>query len=58
MYQENGWEAITAITFPYFLIDKDRYNPLDYFHMGIIEELRFFFIDVEDPAFNQKLCTK
>ena len=48
--------AITAITFPYFLTDKERYNPLDYFRMGIIEELRFFFFDVEDPARNQNLC--
>ena len=48
--------AITAITFPYFLTDKERYNPLDYFRMGIIEELRFFFFDMEDPARNQKLC--
>ena len=38
--------AITAITFPYFLTDKERYNPLDYFRMAIIEELRFFFFDV------------
>ena len=36
--------------------DKERYNPLDYFRMGIIEELRFFFFDMEDPARNQKLC--
>ena len=49
---------ITAITFLYFLTDKERYNPLDYFRMGIIEELRFFFFDVEDPARNQKLCVK
>ena len=48
--------AITAITFPYFLTDKERYNPLDYFRMGIIEELRFFFFDMEDPARNQKMC--
>ena len=48
--------TITAITFPYFLTDKERYNPLDYFRMGIIEELRFFFFDMEDPARNQKLC--
>ena len=48
--------AITAITFPHFLNDKERYNPLDYLRMGIIEELRFFFFDMEDPARNQKLC--
>ena len=50
--------AITAITFPYFLTDKERYNPLDYFRMGIMEEIRFFFFDVEDPARNQKLHVK
>ena len=48
--------AITAITFPYFLADNERYNPLDYFVMGIIEGIRFFSFDVEDPARNQKLC--
>ena len=50
--------AITAITFPYFLTDKERYNLLDCFRMRIIEESRFFFFDVEDPALNQKLCVK
>ena len=50
--------AITAITFPYFLTDKERYNLLDYFRMGIVEELRFFVFDVEDPALNQNLCVK
>ena len=44
--------------FPYFLTDKERYNPLDYFRMGIIKEIRFFFLDMEDPARNQKLCVK
>ena len=33
--------AITAITFLYFLTDMERYNPLDYFGMGTIEEIRF-----------------
>ena len=46
----------TAITFSYFLADNERYNPLDYFVMGIIEGIRFFSFDVEDPACNQKLC--
>ena len=50
--------AIAAITFPYFLTDKERYNPLDYFRMGIIEEIGFFFFDMEDPARNQKLCAE
>ena len=50
--------AITAITFPYFLTDKERCNPQDYFLMGIIEELRIVLFDVEEPARNQKLCVK
>ena len=50
--------TITTITFPYFFNDKESYNPLDYFRVGIIEELKFFFFDVEDPARNQKLCVK
>ena len=50
--------TINAITFPYFLTDKKRYNPLDYFGMGIIEEIEFLFFEVEDPARNQKLCAK
>ena len=49
--------VINATTGPY-LTDKERYNPLDYFRMGIIEELRYFFFDVEDAARNQKLCVK
>ena len=48
--------AITAIIFPYFLTAKERYNPLDYFRMKIMEEIRFFFFDVQDPVRNQKLC--
>ena len=26
--------------------------------MGITEEIRFFFFEVEDPARNQKLCVE
>ena len=37
-------------------MNKEKYNPLDHFRMGIIEEIRFFFFDVEDPARNQKVC--
>ena len=48
--------AITTITFPYFLTDKERYNLLDCFRMRIIEESRLFFFDVEDPTLSQKLC--
>ena len=49
--------ALTAITFPYFMTDKGRYyNPLDYFHVEIIEEISFFFFDVAYSARNQKLC--
>ena len=47
--------AITAIYFSYILTDKERYNPPDYFGRGNIEERRFFFFDIEDPAYNQKL---
>ena len=50
--------TITAIIFQYFLTDKERYNPLNYFRMGIIEELKIFFFGVEDPARNQELCVK
>ena len=50
--------AITTITFPYFLADKESYNLLDCFRMRIMEELRFFFFYVEDTALNQKLCVK
>ena len=50
--------SITAIPFPYFLMDEEKYNPLDYFRLGIIEEIRIFFFDVEDPARDQKLCAK
>ena len=48
--------AITGITFSYFLRNKERYNPLDYFRMGIIEEISFVFFDVGDPTRNQKQC--
>ena len=41
-------KAITTITFLYFLTDKERYNPLDYFLMGIIDEIRLFLLDVKD----------
>ena len=34
--------------------EKENHNPLNYFHMGIIEEIRFFFFDMEDPAHSQK----
>ena len=50
--------AITAIKFPYFLTDKERYNSLDYFRMGITEEIRFALFKVEDTARNKKLCAE
>ena len=50
--------AITAIKFPYFLTDKERYNSLDYFRMGIIEEIRFALFEVEDTARNKNLCAE
>ena len=34
--------------------DGQRHNPLDYFRMGIIEEISFFSFDVEDRARSQK----
>ena len=34
---------------------KKDYNPLDYFRMGIIDEISFFFLDVENTAHCQKL---
>ena len=46
--------TITTIIFPYFFTDNERYDSLDYFGIEIIEEMRFFFFDVEDPARNQK----
>ena len=42
--------AVFAITFPNFLTENERYNLLDYFGMGIIKEIRFFFFDAEDLA--------
>ena len=40
MRQLNGWEALSLqITFRYIFTVKERYNPLDYFSMGIIEEI-------------------
>ena len=41
-----------------FLTDKGRYNPLDYFRMEIIEEIRFFFFSVENPVHNQSLSAE
>ena len=32
---------------------KERYTLLDYFRMRLIEEISFFFFDVEDPVCNQ-----
>ena len=50
--------AITAIKFPYFLTDKERYNSLDYFRMGIIEEISFALFKVEDTVRNKILCAE
>ena len=33
-------------------------NPLDYFRMGNIEEVSFFFFDVEDPVCDQNFVQK
>ena len=37
--------------------EREDYNPLDSFRMGIIEEISFFFFDEEDPLCYQKLWT-
>ena len=58
MCQENGWKGLSLQLLVGILTDKERYNPLDYFGMRILEEIRFFFLDVEDRARNQKLCAK
>ena len=50
--------TITPVAFSYILTVKERYNPVDYCCMWIIDEIRFFFFDVEDAAHNQKLCVK
>ena len=48
--------TITAITFPYILTDKERYNPLDYFRMVMIEELRFFLLTWKTLLVIKTLC--
>ena len=59
MWQLNGWEALLLqFIFPYILTVKERYNPLDYFCMGIIEEISLFFFDMEDPVGNQNFVRK
>ena len=50
--------AITPITFRYMLTVKERYNPLNYFRMRNMEEIGFFFVDVENPARNRNLCAE
>ena len=45
------------LIFPYILTVKERYN-LDYCPMGIMEEISFFFFDVEDPVRNQNFVRK
>ena len=35
--------------------EREDYNPLDSFRMGIIEEISFFFFDEEEPLCYQKL---
>ena len=56
--QENGWEALSLqLLFRIFWL-TEIYNLLDYFRVRIIEEIRLFFFDVEDPARDQKLCAE
>ena len=38
--------------------EKVDHNPLDYFHMGIIEKTSFLSFDVEDPARHQKTMSR
>ena len=38
--------------------EKEDHNPLHCFRMGIIEEISFFFFDVEDPARSQRTICK
>ena len=37
---------------------KERYTLLDYFRMRLIEEISFFFFDMEDPVCNQNFVWK
>ena len=56
--QENGWEALSLqLLFRIFWL-TEIYNLLDYFRVRVIEEIRLFFFDVEDPARDQKLCAE
>ena len=59
MWQLNGWEALLPqFIFLYILTVQESYNTLDYFCMGIIEKISFFFFDVEDPVRNQNFCAE
>ena len=57
MWQLNGWEVYYSNYFSVFWRSKKN-NPLDYFRMGNIEEVSFFFFDVEDPVRNQNFVQK
>ena len=68
MCQVNEWETLSlqlifvffdkrGLAGPSYNKEKENYNPLNYFRMGIIEMISFFFFDVEDPARCQKLWT-
>ena len=50
--------TITQFIFLYILTAKESYNMLDYFCMGIIEKISFFFFEVEDPVRNQNFCAE
>ena len=52
---KNGWEVL-SLQLLFRIFRRTEKDPLDYFSMGIIQKIRFFFYDVEDPAHNQKLC--
>ena len=69
MYQANGWEKLSMqLLFRIFdksgmvgssyAKEKEDYNPLDYFRIGIIEEIKFLFSSTaNDQPLDKKLCT-
>ena len=52
MWHLNGWEVLLLQLFFRILTVKETHKPLDYFRMGIVEEISFFFFAVEDPVRN------
>ena len=58
MWHLNGWEVLLLQLFFRILTVKETHKPLDYFRMGIVEEISFFFFAVEDPVRNQNFVQK